>query len=134
MIIATNKKANFEYEIIESFQAGLCLSSVLVKEVRGRRIHLLGKYIVYQNDQLQILDFGNDKIKENVTLLLNKKEKKEISGHLSTKGNTCIILNIKAVGRWLKAEVAIAKGKKSYDKRETIKKRDLDREERRLEF
>jgi SsrA-binding protein len=134
MIIATNKKANFEYEIIESFQAGLCLSSVLVKEVRGRRIHLLGKYIVYQNDQLQILDFGNDKIKENVTLLLNKKEKKEIAGHLSTKGNTCIILNIKAVGRWLKAEIAIAKGKKSFDKRETIKKRDLDREERRLEF
>lgn len=131
MIIAKNKKAVFDYEILESYQAGLSLSGFMVKEVRGKRVNLQGKYVVYQNGQLELLGFGNDKVTENVPLLLNKKEISKIAGQLSTKGISCIVLNLKQIGRWLKAEIAIVRGKKEYDKRETIKKRDLDRDQKR---
>ena len=130
MVIATNKRANFDYHILSSFQAGLSLSGKMVKEVRSRRINLQGKYIVFQNNCLEVLGLGNDKITQNVQILLNKKEIKEIQGQLTTKGISCILLNLKKVGRWLKADIALVRGKKEYDKRETIKKRDLDRESR----
>ncbi len=129
-ILMTNKRANFDYEIIGKFQAGLSLSGGLVKQVRTRRVNLQGKYIVFQHNQLQILAFGNDRISENVTVLLTKKEKNKIAGQLSTKGVSCIPLTLKKVGRWLKADIALVKGKKNYDKRESIKKRDLDRDYR----
>jgi SsrA-binding protein len=130
-ILITNKKANFDFETLQNFQAGLSLSGGMVKEIREKKVHLQGKYIVWQSHQLQVIGFGNDKINQNVTLLLSKKEIKKIVGQLSTKGVSCILLNLKKVGRWLKADIALVKGKKEYDKRETIKKRDLDREARR---
>ena len=64
-------------------------------------------------------------------LLLNKKEQAEIKSRLYEKGISCVILNIYTLGRWIKAEVAVVRGKKNFDKRETIKKRDLEREEAR---
>jgi SsrA-binding protein len=129
-ILATNKRASFDYEILEKFTAGLSLSGAMVKQIRANRVNMQGKFIVYQNSQLEILGFGNDKVTQNIPLLLNKKEIKRIAGQLTEKGTTCILLNLKNVGRWLKADVAIVKGKKNYDKRETIKQRDLDRQER----
>jgi SsrA-binding protein len=129
-ILMTNKRAKFDYEILGTFQAGLSLSGGLVKQVRARRVNLQGKYIVFQQNQLQILAFGNDRISENVAILVTKKEKDKVAGQLSTKGVSCIPLNLKKVGRWLKADIALVKGKKNYDKRESIKKRDLDRDYR----
>ena len=129
MIIATNKKANFDYFVIESYQAGLNLSGQMTKAIRNNRVNITGKFIVAQGGQLEILGLGNEKVTENIVLLLNKKEKNEIAGRLTEKGISCVILNLKTVGRWIKAEIALVKGKKNFDKRETIKKRDLDREE-----
>jgi SsrA-binding protein len=131
MNLATNKKAHFDYHILESFQAGLSLSGKMVKQLRKHRVNIAGKYVIYQKSQLQIIDFGNDQIRENVPLLLSKKEMDEIRGKLHEKGVSCVLLNIRTLGRWIKAEVAIVKGKKNYDKREDIKKRDLDRDEAR---
>ena len=130
MIIANNKKAHFDYFVIESFQAGLNLSGQMTKAIRNNRVNIAGKFVVAQGGQLEILGLGNEKVTENVILLLNKKEKKEIMGRLTEKGISCVILNLKTVGRWIKAEVALVKGKKNYDKRETIKQRDMDREDR----
>ena len=130
MIIATNKRAKFDYFIIESYQAGLSLSGQMVKQIRANRVSLQGVFIANQNGQLEILGLGNDQIRENVVLLLKLKEKNEIAGQLSIKGISCVVLNLKRVGRWLKADIALVKGKKNYDKRETIKSRDIDREER----
>jgi len=127
-VIAINKKAKFDYEVLESFQAGLSLSGQMVKEVRARKVNPAGLYIVYNKGRLEIIGFGNEKIRQNIPLLLKKKEVNKIHGKLEEKGISCIILNIKIVGRWLKSEIAIVKGKKKYDKRETVKKRDLDRE------
>ncbi len=130
MIIANNKKAHFDYFVIESFQAGLNLSGQMTKAIRNNRVNIAGKFVVAQGGQLEILGLGNEKVTENVILLLNKKEKKEIMGRLTEKGISCVILNLKTIGRWIKAEVALVRGKKNYDKRETIKQRDMDREER----
>jgi SsrA-binding protein len=131
MIIATNKKAKFDYEILDVHQAGLCLSGVMVKLIRNKQINIQGKFIVYQKQRLEILGLGNEKLIENIPLLLKQKEVNKISDQIAEKGISCIILNLKIVGRWLKADIAVVKGKKEYDKRETIKKRDLDRDDRR---
>lgn len=130
-ILTINKKAKFDYHVLESFQAGLSLSGVMTKQIRKNRVQIAGSYVIYQKGQLQIIGFGNDQVRENVPLLLKMREIKEIKGKLSLKGLSCIVLNLKTVGRWLKAEIAIVKGKKNFDKRDDIKKRDLDREEAR---
>ena len=127
-VLVVNKKAYFEYKVLESFQAGLSLSGYMVKQVRANKVLINGMFVVYQKGQLQIIEFGNEKSRENVALLLNKRELNEIAGQIRIKGVSCIILNIKTVGRWLKAEIAVVKGKKLHDKKEDIKKRDIDRE------
>lgn len=133
MVLAINKRAKFDYQVLESFQAGLSMSGKLVKEIRQRRVQLTGNFVVYQKGRLEIIGLGNETVRENVPLLLQPREMKEIIGRTSEKGISCIVLNVKTVGRWIKAEVAIAKGKKQYHKKEAIKERDLDREMRREE-
>jgi SsrA-binding protein len=103
----------------------------MVKLIRAKKVLLDGKFVIFQKNQLQIIGFGNNEIQENVVLLLKKKEIAQIRKELQTKGLTCIPLNIKVIGRWLKAEVGIAKGKKNFDKKEAIKRRDIDREVKR---
>jgi SsrA-binding protein len=127
-VLVVNKKALFEYKVLESFQAGLSLSGHMVKLLRANKVVINGMFVVYQKGQLQIIGFGNETVRENVPLLLKKKEVDEIAGQIRIKGTSCIILNIKTVGRWLKAEIAVVKGKKLHDKKEDIKKRDIDRE------
>lgn len=127
IILQTNKRAKFDYEIEREYIAGMSISSKLVKEIRSKRIKLEGKYVVFQNKQLQVIGLGNDKIQENATLLLNKKEQEKIREALAEKGSTCVVLELIAQKRWLKAKIAIVKGKKDYDKREVAKKRDMDR-------
>jgi SsrA-binding protein len=129
MILAQNKKAFFDYFVIETYQAGLVLSGKMVKQIRAKKVNLQGRYIVHQQQKLQILDFGNQEISENITLLINQKEMTEILKYLNIPGYTCIPLNIKTIGRWIKAEIAVVKGKKNYDKRQTLKEKDLQREE-----
>jgi SsrA-binding protein len=128
MILITNKKANFDYEILQKFTAGLSLSGQMVKQIRTKKVPITGKFITINKDKLEIIGLGNQQIIENVPLLLNQKEIKKIKGQLSIKGISCVVLNLQTVGRWLKAEIAIAKGKKKFDKREDLKKQDLDRE------
>lgn len=128
--ILVNKKAHFEYQIIQEFRAGMSLSGGMVKMIRAKKVVLNGKFVVFQKGVLQILGLGNEEISHNIPLLLAKKEIKEIVKNLHIAGLTCIILNIHTHKRWLKAQIAIVRGKKNYDKRETIKKRDLDRESR----
>lgn len=130
-LLAQNKRAAFEYTPIQKFEAGLALSGKLVKELRNHRVNLQGRFVIFQQGQLQIIGFGNDVITENVALLVNKKELHSIVEALAQKGVTCVLNKIFTSKRWIKAEIWIAKGKKNYDKREDIKKRDLDREQRR---
>lgn len=131
MTLITNKKAHFDYQIVEEFRAGLALSGKMVKLIRAKKIVLNGKFVVFQKDQLQILGLGTENYSENIPLLVKQKELQKIKENLQKQGLTCIILNFHTSGRWLKAQIGIAKGKKNYDKRKVLKDRDLERESRR---
>ena len=127
-LILQNKKAGFEYQILEKFSAGLNLSGQMVKQIVNKKVNLQGKFVIFQKGNLEIIGLGNETWQENVALLLSKKEIRKIQGQLSIKGLTCIILNIKRIKRWLKAEIAIVKGKKVFEKKDAIKNREIDRE------
>ena len=127
-ILAYNKRANFDYYILDTYIAGLSLDSQLVKEIRARKIALGGKFVVFQKKQLQIINLGNDKVQLNVSLLLNSQEQSKIISQISEKRVTIIVTKIFTSKRWIKAEIAIVKGKKKFDKREDIKQKDIARE------
>jgi len=131
--ILVNKKARFDFEIIESFQAGLKLSGGMVKMIVNKKVNLAGLYIVYQQKQLQIIGFGNESYRENVPLLLKTKEVNIIRQNLATKGNTAVILEIKRLNRWLKAEIAVVRGRNKVNKKDLLKERDIQRENQREE-
>jgi SsrA-binding protein len=134
-ILALNRKAQFEYLILETFQAGLSLDGVSVKAIRSGRINLTNCYIVNNRGVLNLINFTClDKLGQTqnkvIPILLKTKERDTIIGRLSEKGISCVPLRLKTVRRWIKADIALVKGKKTYDKRESIKKRDLEREMR----
>lgn len=130
-ILLQNRKAKFEYSILETYQAGLSLSGKMVKQIRNKRVTLEGRFIIFQGGSLQIIGFGNENITENISLLVKKSELTEIKNQLKIKGLTVIPLQIKQIGRWLKMDIAVAKGKKLFNKKQAIMQRDLDREQER---
>lgn len=130
MILAQNKKAKFDYHIIDSYEAGLSMSGKLVKLIRAKKVSLAGTYIVSQNQRLEIIGVMHGDYQETVPVLVTTKEKSKILTAISEKGVSCIPIDLHTKGRWLKATIATVKGKTQGDKRQTIKKRDLDREVR----
>lgn len=137
-----NKKALFNYAIEDTYEAGIELSGHEVKAiknsmgnlhsafciVRGGEAYLIGMHIPpYQPNNI---DLGYDPDR-NRRLLLSKKEIKKLAEKDGIKGLTLIPLSLYSKGRLIKVSIAIARGKKVFDKRETIKKRDTDREIRR---
>ena len=113
-----NKKAKFEYEFIDTYVAGLVLTGVDVKSIRAGKFSLVDAYCVFKGNEL----FLND-----IKLLLNRRELNKLQNSL-VKGLTIIPYKIfESKGRF-KLELSLARGKKAYDKRETIKKRDIERE------
>ncbi len=137
MILSKNKKAYFDYEIIKEFTAGIILSGGEVRSCRNKQLNLKGSYISIKDDNLilksaDISKFESDQTKEydskkDRQILLNKKELLKIHNEMNNAGTTLIPLSLFTQGRLLKLNIALAKGKKQYDKRETIKKRDLER-------
>ena len=137
-----NKKAYFNYEITEKFTAGIELFGFEVKSVREKKGQLEGAYITIRGGEAYLIganipayqpknaptDF--DPLR-NRKLLLTKKEIKILADIEAKKGLTIVAIAVYNTGRKLKLEIGIAKGKKSFDKRETIKKRETDREIRR---
>jgi SsrA-binding protein len=126
--LATNKKARYDYQILQTYTAGLVLSGKMVKQLRLKRVNLDGRFAVFQGGNLQVIGIGNETVTENIQLMLSKKELDDIKEQIDQKGVTCILLNIHTQKRWIKAEIATVKGKKKWDKREDIKKRDIERE------
>lgn len=138
-----NKKARFEYEIIDKFMAGIVLGGTEIKSIRESKASISESFCEF-NDRgelfiinMQIDEYShgshyNHKPKAERKLLLNKQELKKLQKEVNTSGLTIIPLNLFLNERGLaKINIALAKGKKLYDKRETMKdrdnKRDLDR-------
>lgn len=131
-----NKRARFEYEFIETYTAGLVLNGVEVKFIRKGHLSFSDSFCAFQNDELfmknvSISGIGNDNIKRDRKILLKKRELKKISKDLD-KGLTLIPTRLfeNEKGRF-KVEIVLARGKKTYDKRETIKKRDIEKDTQR---
>jgi SsrA-binding protein len=137
--VATNRKARFEYQLLETFEAGLVLKGTEIKSVRRGQISLQEAYVRTDGKQAWLVGahiapyehasaFQHDPDREK-KLLLNKREIRELYDAVRIKGLTIIPVRVYLKGGRAKVEIAIAKGKKKYDKREAIKKRDIEREE-----
>lgn len=144
MIISENKKAKFDYEALETFEAGIVLTGQEVKSLRTRGVNMLGTYIIIKKNKK-----GNSEIfwvganifpyqplnidknydpKRDRKLLLSKKEIDYLTGKANEKGLTLVPLLVYTKKHKIKLSFAIAKGKKKADKRETIKKKDIERQ------
>jgi SsrA-binding protein len=139
--VATNRKARFEYQLLETFEAGLVLKGTEIKSVRRGQISLQESYVRTDGKQAWLVGahiapyehasaFQHDPDREK-KLLLNKREIRELYDAVRIIGLTIIPVRVYLKGGRAKVEIAIAKGKKKYDKREAIKKRDFEREESR---
>jgi SsrA-binding protein len=139
MSFITNKKAGFNYEITEKIPAGIELFGFEVKSIRKGQGTLEGSYVTIRGKEAYIIGFFIPPFQESNTpkgydphrnrkLLLNKLEIKKLSDIEKTKGLTIVPLSVYNIGKFLKIDLGIAKGKKKFDKRETIKKRDTERE------
>lgn len=136
---AENKKVRFDYEILETFEAGLRLSGQEVKSIRTQSVSLKGGFVTFHNNHAYLINVhippykyagpmpGYDPL-QNRVLLLKKREFEYLKGKLQEKGLTIVPLSLYTKGHLIKLEIALVKGKKQYDKREVIKKRDLNRE------
>lgn len=142
MSLIDNKKAGFNYEILEKFEAGLELFGFEVKSIRAKHGSLEGSYVILRNGEAFLVNSSIPPYQVDNTpkeydpyrvrkLLLNKKEIDTLSDSENTKGLTIVPLSLYNKGTKIKVSIAIARGKKKADKRETIKKRDTDREIRR---
>ena len=138
-----NKKARFEYELLEEFTAGIVLTGTEIKSIRNSKASIAESFCEFNdrgelftvNMHIEEYAFGtrfNHKPKAQRKLLLNKKELKKLQREVQNSGLTIVPLHLFITDKgFAKLRIALAKGKKLYDKRETIKdrdnKRDLDR-------
>ena len=131
-----NRKARYEYFILDKWQAGIALSGTEVKSIKNSSVDFNGSWCEIRNGEVWLRELSipevktafSHKSKEQRKLLLNKKEIKKIENSLDN-GISLIPISIYTNENGLiKVEIALCKGKKAWDKRETIKKRDLSRE------
>lgn len=138
LIIQENKQARFDYFITETFEAGLVLTGSEVKSLRLKQITFKDSYISFIKDEAflqnaHIAEYRassyNNHVPERLRkLLLSRKELDKIYGSLREQGLTCVPLKIYFKDGRVKLEIGLAKGKKLHDKRESIKKRDVDQQ------
>lgn len=141
-VIAENRKARFDYEIQEKYEAGIELNGQEVKSLRVRGTSLHGNYVIFKNKTglpelfwvgANIPPYQPTNAAANYVpqrdrkLLLHKKEIAYLAGKIKEKGLTLVPLLVYTKNHKIKMEIGLARGKKNFDKRETIKKRESDR-------
>ena len=132
-----NKKARYDYEILERYEAGIVLTGSEIKSIRKGSCNLKDSYVIVKNGEVFILGMHISNYKEgSITnldetrtrkLLLNRKEINKLQGTVEIKGYTIVPVKLYFVNNRAKLEIAVAKGKHTYDKKEAIKKRDNER-------
>lgn len=137
-IIAKNRKAAFEYYLLESFEAGLELKGSEIKSIRAGQVSIAEAYVQIENMEAWLMNshvatydaasYLNHDPKRKRRLLLNKKEIVKMWNDVRQKGVTIVPVKIYLKNGRAKIEIALAKGKKLYDKRESIAKKDQERE------
>jgi SsrA-binding protein len=140
-VVARNRKARHEYEILETFEAGMALKGPEVKSLRDGRASFQDSYAMVERGEVwlhslhispyeQANRFNEDPLRVR-KLLLNRHEIRRLVGKVEEKGLTLVPLEIYFLRGRAKVQLALARGKKLHDKREALKQRQLDREARR---
>jgi SsrA-binding protein len=138
-ITILNKRASFEYAFLEKYVAGMVLSGTEIKSIRLGKANITDGFCVIENGEMiarniQINEYdkgtyNNHQPKQDRKLLLKKSEIRKLQNKLKDQGLTIIPIKLFISDKgWAKLEIALAKGKKLYDKRDDIKKRDTERE------
>jgi SsrA-binding protein len=137
-VIATNRKAGFEYFLLEKFEAGLSLQGSEIKSIRAGQISIKEAYVDVQGGkeawlvEAHIAPYAqanqfNHEPRRKRRLLLHKKQIRELWDNVRIKGMTIVPTRVYLKNGRAKIEIALAKGKKAYDKRDSIAKRDAER-------
>lgn len=132
-----NRKANYDYEIFETLEAGIVLTGTEIKSIRNGAVNLKDSYAIIRNGEIYILNmhisqyeegniFNHDETRTR-KLLLHKKEIFKLRDKLNLQGLTIVPLKLYFKKSRAKLLIGLAKGKKTYDKRESIKERDIKR-------
>ena len=142
LIIQENKSARHDYHIVETFEAGLVLTGSEVKSIRARSIQLKDSYISFKGheaflqnahiSEYKASSYNNHQPERLRKILLHHGELQQIYDSLREKGLTCVPLKVYFKKGLVKLEIALVKGKKLHDKREALKKRDVDNQLRRV--
>ena len=139
---AENRKAHFNYEILEKYETGIELLGTEVKSVREGQMSLEGAFVIVRGGEAFLINMNVPPFQpknapkdydplRNRKLLLTKKEIAKLGGNEKNKSLTIVPISVYNKNRKIKVEIALVKSKKKLDKRETIKKRETDREIRR---
>lgn len=134
-----NKKATFDYQILDRFEAGLVLAGHEVKAIRAGKANLRGAYVVVRGGEAYLVGASVSHYQEKNTpdkyeqdrprkLLLSRKELIELEKIDGQKGLTIVPIRLYNAGRNIKLEIGVGRGKKEFDKRQTIKERDTKRD------
>jgi len=138
MIEINNRKVNYDYEILETYEAGIVLTGTEIKSIRQGKANLKDSYAIVRNNELYLLNmhishykegniFNHDETRTR-KLLMHKKEIYKLRDYIEKNGNTLVPIKLYFKGNNAKILIGLAKGKKNYDKRESEKKKDSIRE------
>ena len=137
-IISKNKKAYFDYEILDEYKAGIMLTGPEIKSIRKGNINLKGAYVSIEKGEASLKNAHISRYKYDSNkdydpfrvrkLLLKESEIHKIANHLNTQGVTVVPLAIGLDGKYAKLQIGIARGKKKHDKRHAIKDRETKRQ------
>lgn len=126
-LVTVNRRAHYDYQLGDELVAGMCLSGPEVRSIRDHHVQLKGSFVTIRNNELWLnnLTLGADTAR-NIKLLATRKQINSLMRE-KVAGSTIVPVRLLGGDRHIKLVIAVGKGKKKYDKRETIKKRDIDR-------
>ena len=137
-VVASNRKARHDYTILDTYEAGLALTGTEVKSLRAGRASLVDAFAQERNGELYLHGmhipeytqgtWTNHEPRRTRKLLLNRQEIDRLLGKVRESGLTLVPLQLYFADGWAKVELALARGKRSYDKRQDLAKRDAERE------
>ncbi len=137
-VVTTNRKARHDYDIMDAYEAGLVLTGSEIKSIRAGRVNLREGYVQARDSELWLINthiasydqagrYGHDPLRPR-KLLLHRKEIDRITSEIQEKGLTIVPTVMYLTRGRAKVEIAIARGKKKYDKRETLREKDSKRQ------
>lgn len=137
-VIATNRRARFDYEIFDTYIAGIALKGPEIKSIRQKHVNINSAFVKIENNEAFVYGMQITPYVFNTSisldpfrvrkLLLHKNEIKKINSQIEKKGFTVIVLELFLQNGWAKLKIAVAKGRKKYDKKEYLREKDIERE------